>query len=200
MAQWESKANFFRTIPYAACRDRSIIVSTPLSFVQKLWANPRGRLQTALHEQTRKYLLHLCCVYRATSLACLVLAAFTACSRQRPLTRDELQSKLRAAASIAAETSTFVDFVRQNRATYHYAQGHIEYLSSELRDVAKDLSAAIPPPDAAAQLTHSRSEVQALAAVIIRLRGQIDRRDELAREQAQIAAIRKDLEHTISSL
>lgn len=139
-------------------------------------------------------------MYKATLLACLVIAAFISCSRQRPLTRDELRSKLRAAASIAAETSTFADYVRQNRATQHYAQGHLEYLSSELRDVAKDLSEAIPPANAAAPLTDSHREVQALAAAVIRLRGHIDRRDELARDQLQIAAIRNELEQTISSL
>ena len=139
-------------------------------------------------------------MYKATLLACLVVAASVSCSRQRPLTRDELRSKLRSAASIAAETSTFADYVRQNRATDHYAKGHFEYLSSELRDIAKDLSDAIPPANAAAQLTDSHAEVQALAAVIMRLGGHIDRRDEFARDQMQVAAIRQKLEQTISSL
>src|SRR5690242_4127567 len=77
-------------------------------------------------EFTSKHLAtlrHLSCVRNATSVVCLALAlaSLTSCSRQEPISRDELQSELRSAASIAAETNTFIEYVRQNRATDQYA-------------------------------------------------------------------------------
>lgn len=143
---------------------------------------------------------HLRCVHRATSLACLALAALTSCSRQRPISRDELHSKLRLAASIAVETGTFVDYVQQNRATHQYAQGHVEYLSSELTHTAKELREALPPAGAEAEFTEGLKDVDALAAALRQLRSHIDQPHELAREKERITAIRKQLQQAVSSL
>jgi hypothetical protein len=139
-------------------------------------------------------------VHKTTSLACLALAALTSCSRQKPLSRGELQSKLRSAESIAAETGALVDYVSQNRATHHYAKGHIEYLSSELIDTAKELRQALPPTGAETQLMDGRKQVDELVAALGQLRSLIDQPDEPGREKDQIAAIRKQLQQTILSL
>jgi len=56
-------------------------------------------------------LRHPWCVQKAAPLACLSLAALSACSRQKPISQIELQSKLRSAASIAAEAGTFIDYI-----------------------------------------------------------------------------------------
>ena len=93
-------------------------------------------------------LRHPWCVQKAAPLACLALAALSACSRQKPISQIELQSKLRSAASIAAEAGTFIDYIGQNRATDQYAKGHVEYLSSELTHRAKDSREALPPAGA----------------------------------------------------
>ena len=90
----------------------------------------------------------LVCVQKAAPLACLALAALSACSRQKPISQIELQSKLRSAASIAAEAGTFIDYIGQNRATDQYAKGHVEYLSSELTHRTKDSREALPPAGA----------------------------------------------------
>ena len=94
-------------------------------------------------------MLHLCCVHKITSLVCLALTALTSCSRQKTMSRDELQSNLRSAESLAAETSTFIDYVRQNRATDQYAKGHAEYLLSAVGRIATELHQARPPADGA---------------------------------------------------
>ena len=130
---------------------------------------------------------------------CLTLA-LTCCSHQKPISRDELKSKLRSASSIAAETTAFVDYVRQQRATEHYAKGHLEYLRSELAHTSQELRDSPPPAGAEAQTTECHKQVDALAAALSELRRDIDRPEELAREQGRIAAIRIELERTISSL
>lgn len=133
------------------------------------------------------------------SLAFLALVALTCCSRQKPISQDELQSKLRSAASIAAETGTFLDYVGQNRPTNQYAKGHVEYLSCELAHTAKELSEALPPAGAEAEFTQGLEKVDALAAALRQLRSHV-KPDELALEEDQIAAIRKQLQQAISSL
>lgn len=144
--------------------------------------------------------LHPLCVHKTLLLVCLALAALTSCSRQKPLSRDELQSKLRSAESVAAETGTFIDYVRQERATDQYAKGHVEYLSSELDRIAKELHEALPPADAEPEFTEGRTQVEALAAELSKVRGRIDHPDELAREQERIAAVRNALQQAVSSL
>lgn len=144
--------------------------------------------------------MHLSSVHKTTLLACIALAALTSCSHGKPISRDELKSKLRSAASIAAETGTFVDYIRQERATDHYAEGHIEYLSSELNRTAKELHDALPPVGAEGQFTDSRTQVDALAAELNNLRTHIRQPDQLNRDGSHIAAIGKQLQKAISSL
>jgi hypothetical protein len=117
----------------------------------------------------------------------------------KTISQDELQSKLRSAASIAAETGTFLDYVGQNRPTNQYAKGHVEYLSCELAHTAKELSEALPPAGAEAEFTQGLEKVDALAAALRQLRSHV-KPDELALEEDQIAAIRKQLQQAISSL
>jgi hypothetical protein len=139
-------------------------------------------------------------VDRSASVAFFALSVLTSCSQQKPISRDELASKLRSADSIAAETSTFIEYVMQRRTTQHYAKGHLDYLLPEVSDIAKELRDALPPRGAEAQLDNCREQMQALAAALSKLSRNVDRPEELVREQAQIAAIRKELERTISSL
>jgi len=139
-------------------------------------------------------------VHKTTLLVCLALAALASCSHDRPLSRDELQSKLISAESLASETNTFLQFVRQGRATDPYSNGHIEYLSLEIGRIAKELHEAHPPADAEPQYRKGLSQVDALAAELNQLRGRIQRRDELAHDQEQIAGIRDTLQQAVSSL
>lgn len=139
-------------------------------------------------------------MHKTTPLACLALIALSACSRQKPLSREELESKLRSSASIAAEAGTFLDYVEQKRATNHYAKGHLEYLASEVDQTAEELREAIPPAGVEAQFANCRKEVNALAAVLRELHSHIDQPEDFARERDQIATIRAQLQRTISSL
>jgi hypothetical protein len=122
--------------------------------------------------------VHLWSVHKTISVVCLALSSLASCSRHEPLSRDELQSKLRSAESVAAEVGTFINYVRQNRATDQYAKGHIEYLSSDLVRTAKELREAFPPTDAERQLTDGRKQVEALGAELSKLRSSIGHPDE----------------------
>lgn len=144
--------------------------------------------------------MHLRCVYKVIAIAILVLAALTSCSRQKQLSRDELKSKLQSAASIAAETSTFIDYVGQERATHHYAEGHIEYLFSAVSDSSKELGEALPSAGAEKQLTEGREKLHALATALNQLERDIDRPDGRAQVQTQLATILEELQRIGSSL
>jgi hypothetical protein len=139
-------------------------------------------------------------VDKNSSVAFFAISVLTSCSHQKPISRDELASKLRSADSIAAETSTFIDYVMEGRTTQYYAKGHLDYLLPEVSDISKELRDALPPPGAEARLDNSRKQTQALAAALSKLSRNFDQPEELVREQAQIAAIRRELEQAISSL
>jgi hypothetical protein len=139
-------------------------------------------------------------VEKTTVVACLALAALTACTRQKSISRDELQSKLRSAASIAAETATFFDYVRQRRATDQYARGHLEYLFSEVDRTAKELHESFAVRGAEPQFRDGIKEVDDLAAELRNVRTRLEHREEIDQEQAQIEAIGVRLQRTISTL
>ena len=139
-------------------------------------------------------------MHKATLLVCLALAPLISCSRQKPLSRDELQSKLRSAESIAAEAGTLIDYIRHGRATHPYATGHIEYLSSDLARIAKELHNSLPAADASAQFGDGSQQVDALAEALNDLRSRIAQSDTLAPDQDQIARIRNALQQAVSSL
>ena len=50
------------------------------------------------------------------------------CSHQETIDKDKMRSRLRSAMSFNAETDMFVEYLRQGRATRHYAQEHAAYL------------------------------------------------------------------------
>jgi hypothetical protein len=139
-------------------------------------------------------------VHKSTLFVCLALAALTSCSRQKPLSRDELQSKVRSAESIASETGMLIDFVRQGRATQQYAKGHVEYLSAEIARVAQDLNNALAPADVAPEFNEARRQVDALGRELSTIGKRIGHPDELADNQARVAGIRNALQHAGSSL
>src|SRR5437764_3858561 len=76
----------------------------------------------------------------------LILLLAAACSQKKTITKEQLRSQLTSAASLAAEAETFIDYVRQNRLTRNYAEGHMEYLADEVKRSAKELREETPGP------------------------------------------------------
>jgi hypothetical protein len=139
-------------------------------------------------------------VHKTTSLVCLALAVFTSCSRHKPISRDELQSKLRSAESIAAEAGMFLDYVRDKRATHQYARGHIEYLLTNLERTDQELHEALPPAGGEQRFIHARQEVDTLLAELRKVRSRIGAGEDLYEDQRRIAAAREALQQAVSSL
>jgi Tfp pilus assembly protein PilP len=132
-------------------------------------------------------------------VACALLV-LCACSRNKSLTKDELRSELTSVKSLAAEAEMFLDYVRQNRATKFYAQGHIEYLTEEIEQSRKKLQKSSPvqgEEDAAQKL---RAQFDALNAELHSIREKLDDVNALATAKEHIARIRQAVDKVNSSI
>jgi hypothetical protein len=123
-----------------------------------------------------------------------------ACSRQKTLTKEDLRSELTSAKSLAAETEMFLDYVHQGRATKHYAQGHIEYLTEEIQQSKKELQESSPAQGEEDALQKLRAQFDALNAELHNLRGRLHDEAALATAKAHIAKILQVLDEASSSL
>lgn len=132
------------------------------------------------------------------SLATILLLA--SCSRHKPITLDESQSQLTSAASLAAEAEIFVDYVRQNRATRNYAEGHREYLADEVNRSSRELHEAIPGQVSEEKLQECRSELDSLAKELQVVGRALDNPESLAVAKQRFAALREAFKKMKSSL
>jgi uncharacterized protein YicC (UPF0701 family) len=123
-----------------------------------------------------------------------------ACSRQKTLTRDKLSSELTSAKSLAAETEMFLDYAREGRATKHYAQGHIEYLTEEIEQSRKELQESSPAQGEEDALQKLRAQFGALNTELSNIGGKLDDEAALATTKEHIARIRQALDEANSSI
>ena len=128
------------------------------------------------------------------------LLLLASCSRRNTITRDELRSQLTSAVSFAAEAEAFIDYVRQNRATRNYAEGHIKYLADEVNRSSKELHEGMPAEGTEQKVRECRSQLDSLADELAAVRIGIGNPPILARTSERIAKIRRALEQTNSSL
>jgi hypothetical protein len=123
-----------------------------------------------------------------------------ACSRHKTLTRDDLRSELISAKSLAAETEMFLDYVRQNRATKDYAQGHIEYLTKETERSREELQESSPAQGEEDAVQELRAQLDALKAELLSIHARLDDRTALATAKEHVARIRHALDEANSSI
>jgi len=114
--------------------------------------------------------------------------------------RDELHSQITSAESFAAEGEMFVDYMRQGRATRHFADGHLEFLIRELADSATKLRNVAPAPGGEEALRTLRVQLAALAEELQNVRKMPDNQPALAQAKAHLQQIQRVLEQTNSSL
>lgn len=129
----------------------------------------------------------------------MTLPLLASCSRHKPIASDELQSQLTSAASLAAEAEVFVDYVRQNRATRNYAEGHREYLADEVNRSSRELREAIPGEVSEKKLQECRSELDSLASELEAVGRALDNPEALAVAKQRFAALRRAFNKTKSS-
>jgi uncharacterized coiled-coil DUF342 family protein len=122
------------------------------------------------------------------------------CSRHKTLTREELRSDLISAKSLVAETEMFLDYVRQNRATKYYAQGHIEYVTQEIERSRKELQESSPAQGEEDAVQELRAQLDALKVELHSLRGRLDDEVALATANERIEKIRQALDEANSSI
>jgi uncharacterized protein (DUF2164 family) len=123
-----------------------------------------------------------------------------ACSRQKTLTRDELRSELTSAKSLAAEAETFLDYIRQKRATKYYAQGHIEYLIAQTEQSRKELQESSPVRGEEDAVQKLRAQFDAVNAELHNIRGKLDDEAALATAKAHIEKLRQAIDEASSSI
>jgi len=129
-----------------------------------------------------------------------LILLLSACSRHKTLTRDELRSEITSAKSLAAETEMFLDYVRENRATKHYAQGHIEYLAEEIEQSRKELQDSSPAQGEEDALQTLRAQFDALSTELHNLHGKLEDHAALATAKQRIDSIRQSLDDANSSI
>jgi hypothetical protein len=128
------------------------------------------------------------------------ILVLSACSRHQTLTKEELRSELISAKSLAAETEMFLDYVRQNRATRNYAQGHIEYLTEEVEQSRKELQESLPAQGEEDARQKLSVQFDALEAELHTIRGRLDDQAALATAKEHVARIRQALDEANSSI
>ena len=107
--------------------------------------------------------------------------------------RGAVRSTIREAESYAAESQLFIDYVRQGRATPHYAQEHAGYLQDAVEHSRRELERDVAQQDSQEAFDVCRSQLTLLAAELGSIRAAIGNKDALAAAQPHIAAIRDRL-------
>lgn len=123
-----------------------------------------------------------------------------ACSSHKTLTRDDLRSDITSAKSLAAETSLFLDYVCQHRATEHYAQAHIEYLAQEIDQSRQELQKSSPAQGDEHVLQILKTQFDALSAELHNIRQKLGDETALATAKQHVERIQRALDKANSSL
>jgi hypothetical protein len=121
------------------------------------------------------------------------------CSHRNTIDKDEMRSRLRSALSFTAETDMFVDYLRQGRATRHYAQEHAAYLEEAVSRSAKELEQAGPARGAESVLGECKIQLGSLRNELSRLRKAPDN-NTLDTVKQNLTTIRESLELANSHL
>jgi hypothetical protein len=123
-----------------------------------------------------------------------------ACSSHKTLTRDDLRSEMVSAKSLAAEAALFLDYVGQHRATKHYAEGQIEYLTQEVENSSQELRKSSPAQGEEDALQKLKAQVDALNSELHSIHEKLNDQAALATAKEHIANIRQSLDDANSSI
>jgi hypothetical protein len=112
---------------------------------------------------------------------------------------EEVRSHLTSAVSFASEGEMLIDYIRQNRATRPYADGHLAYLADEVERSAKELHET-SITTASEQVERCRAELDRLASELTAARLDIDNSAALTMHREHLDDIRLSLGQANSSL
>ncbi len=132
--------------------------------------------------------------------AVMLLATIGGCSHQKTLSHDDLRSQMVEAVSYASEAELFVDFVRQRRATEHYAEEHPRFLREEIGDSLKQLSGARSDAHEEPTLRLIEAELTALSNELAAIGRSLGDDGALAAARGRITQMRQTLERAQAGL
>jgi hypothetical protein len=130
----------------------------------------------------------------------LPIVAMLSCAGQKSISPDQIHSRIRSANSLLTETDMLIDFVRANRVTRNYAQGHASYLRDEARELASELQKSRAEQGAQVAADECRSQLERLVHELSSIPVGIANDNAFAESKARLADIRQQLLHADSSL
>jgi hypothetical protein len=131
----------------------------------------------------------------APLLVGLLLLSF--CSRTNSL--EDARSDIHSAVSLAAEAETFIDYVREGRATADFTEGHSQYLTEEIGRCTEELGKTVTDKQAEKKLQAVRNELRALRIELRVVPREMGNAQALTAMRERVHAIRRELEAANSS-
>ena len=133
-------------------------------------------------------------------LLLLALFLFAGCASSKPINKSELQSQIKSAVSLSAETRLFIDHVRQNLATVQYSEAHAHYLEEQLAEIEKSTRNRTATTDTQSSLNAYHKQVNDLQSSLSAIPHEIRDLSKLAMTEQKIEKIQGELEAINSSL
>lgn len=130
----------------------------------------------------------------------LAMATFAGCLNGPTISREEARSDIRSAISFTAEAELFVEFVRNDHATRHYAEGHTTYLEDAVKRSINELQREAPEPHAQHAVSECIVQLQRLHRELSGLHTAFGNDAALAAAKDRMSEIREALERAQSSL
>ena len=126
------------------------------------------------------------------------LLLFSSCSRTKTL--EDARSDVHSAVSLAAEAETFIDYVREGRATANFTEGHIQNLTEEIGRCTEELRKPVSDEQAERKLQVVRNELHALRTELRVVPQEMGNAQALTAMSERVRAVRRELEAANSSL
>jgi hypothetical protein len=135
-----------------------------------------------------------------TALVLLLSVVLASCSHSKTINRDDARSEIKAAVSLVAESTLFVDYIHEGRSTRHYAEGHAAYLEDAIQQSLDKLERAEPEPGTATAVHECRAQLELLDRELSGIPEKFGHDEALAAAKVRMTSIRASLEKAGSSL
>ncbi len=133
-------------------------------------------------------------------ISLLWVVVLAGCSGTSTLSKEEIRSEVKSALSLAAETTLFIDYIRQSRPTRRYIEGEASYLRDEVKDSVKQFEKALPETGTENSINTCKAQLQLLDRELSSVPVEMGNADALAAAKERISEIRNTLEKASSAL
>ena len=135
-----------------------------------------------------------------TAFVLLLAAGLASCSHSKTINRDDARSEIKAAVSLVAESTLFVDYIHEGRSTRPYADGHAAYLEDAVQQSLNKLKQTEPEPGTAAAVHECSAQLELLDRELSGIPAKFGDDEALAAAKERMTSIRASLEKAGSSL